>query len=103
MKQKGNKSKCRINKIEVTQDTLTGRGGMAPFVRYIEKVGICNVLLSLFGYIRKSKKGASIEPREEGQVYFISRKGLQRYRGFTPCILAISSEVRLMLLYIPFT
>ena len=60
MKQKGNKSKCRINKIEVTQDTLTGRGGMAPFVRYIEKVGICNILLSLFGYIRKSKKGASI-------------------------------------------
>lgn len=60
MKQKGNKSKCRINKIEVTQDTLTGRGGMAPFVRYIEKVGICNILLNFFGYIRKSKKGASI-------------------------------------------
>lgn len=60
MKQKGNKSKCRISKIEVTQDTLTGRGGMTAFVRYIEKVGICNVLLSFFGYIRKSKKGASI-------------------------------------------
>lgn len=60
MKQKGNKSKFRINKIEVTQDTLTGRGGMAPFVRYIEKVGICNILLNFFGYIRKSKKGASI-------------------------------------------
>ena len=36
MKQSGNKSKCRINRVEVTTDTLTGRGGMALFVRYIE-------------------------------------------------------------------
>jgi hypothetical protein len=29
MKQSGNKSKCRINKVEVTTDILTDRGGMA--------------------------------------------------------------------------
>lgn len=57
MKQNGNKSKLRINKVEVTMDTLTGRCGMALFVRYIEKVGICGLLLSAFGYIRKSSKG----------------------------------------------
>ncbi|MFA5824042.1 MAG: hypothetical protein WC853_13370 [Thermodesulfovibrionales bacterium] len=28
MKQIENKSNCRINKVEVTTDTLTGRGGM---------------------------------------------------------------------------
>ena len=60
MKQRENKSKCKISKVEVTADTLTGRGGMALFVRYIDKVGICNLLLSSFGYIRKSKKGASV-------------------------------------------
>jgi len=60
MKQSGNKSKCRINRVEVTRDTLTGRGGMALFVRYIEKVGICALLLSSFGYIRKSNKGGSV-------------------------------------------
>lgn len=60
MKQNGNKSKCRISKVEVTTDTLTGRGGMALFVRYIEKVRICDLLLRSFGYIRKSSKGASV-------------------------------------------
>lgn len=60
MKQIENKSNCRINKVEVTTDTLTGRGGMALFVRYIERVGIFALLLNSFGYIRRSKKGASI-------------------------------------------
>lgn len=60
MKQNGNKSKCRINRVEVTTDTLTGRGGMALFVRYIEKVGICALLLSSFGHIRKSNKGGAV-------------------------------------------
>lgn len=60
MKQRENKSKCRINKVEVTGDTLTGRGGMALFVRYMEKVGIYDFLLSAFGYLRKSRKGASV-------------------------------------------
>jgi hypothetical protein len=60
MKQIENKSNCRINKVEVTTDTLTGRGGMALFVRYIERVGIFALLLNSFGYIRRSKKGASV-------------------------------------------
>lgn len=60
MKQNEDKSNSRISKVEVTTDTLTGRGGMALFVRYIEKVGICALLLELFGHIRKSKKGAAV-------------------------------------------
>ncbi len=34
MKKNGYKSKCKINKIEVTDDTLTGRGWMVLFVKY---------------------------------------------------------------------
>jgi len=33
---------------------------MALFVRYIEKVGICALLLSSFGHIRKSNKGGAV-------------------------------------------
>ena len=63
MKQKADKSKStcnRINKVEVTGDTLTGRGGMTLFVRYMETVGIYAMLLNAFGYIRKSKKGVEV-------------------------------------------
>jgi hypothetical protein len=35
MKKNGYKSKCKINKIRVTDDTLTGRAGMALFVKYL--------------------------------------------------------------------
>jgi hypothetical protein len=60
MKQNENKSNRRINQVGVTTDTMTGRGGMALFVRYIENVGIFALLLNSFGYLRRSKKGASI-------------------------------------------
>ncbi len=63
MKQKADKSKStgnRINKVEVTGDTLTGRGGMTLFARYMETVGIYAMLLNAFGYIRKSKKGVEV-------------------------------------------
>ncbi|MBF0506533.1 MAG: hypothetical protein HQL09_06840 [Nitrospirae bacterium] len=35
MKQNCNKSKCRINKVDVTADTLTDRGSIALFVAEI--------------------------------------------------------------------
>ena len=34
------KSKCKINKIGVTNDTLTDRGGMVLFVKYLGSVDI---------------------------------------------------------------
>ena len=60
MEQSERKSNCRISKVEVTTDTLTGRGGMALFVRYLEKVGIGAILLASFGELRKSRKGAPV-------------------------------------------
>ena len=50
----------RICKLEVTTDTLSGRGGIALFCRYLEKVGIYALLLELFAMQRKSKKGLAI-------------------------------------------
>ena len=60
MKQLKFKSKCKISKVDVTEDTLTGRGGVALFVRYLSQVNIYALLVEAFGCIRKSEKGQPI-------------------------------------------
>ncbi len=60
MNKNGFKSKCKINKIGVTNDTLTGRGGMALFVKYLNNVEIYPLLQSFFGNIRKNNKGLPV-------------------------------------------
>lgn len=47
----------QIARIETTNDTLTGRAGIAPFARYLEKIKIYPILEQLFSKIRKSAKG----------------------------------------------
>ena len=60
MKKNVFKSKCKINDIGVTDDTLTGRGGMALFVKYLSNVEIYPLLQGFFGDIRKSDKGLPV-------------------------------------------
>ncbi len=60
MKKNVFKSKCKINKIGVTHDTLTGRGGMALFVKYLGSVDIYSILEGSFGGVRKNKKGLPV-------------------------------------------
>src|SRR4030066_1150479 len=60
MKQITFKSKCKIKKVDVTEDTLTGRGGMALFVRYLNQVNIYVLLVEAFSHIRRSEKGQPI-------------------------------------------
>jgi len=50
----------RISKLEATTDTLTSRGGLAFFVKYVETVGIMGLLLSKFEGIKKSAKGVNL-------------------------------------------
>ncbi len=50
----------RIFKIEKTTDTLTGRGGLALFTRYLSEIGIYEILTQMFGNLRKSCKGLAI-------------------------------------------
>ena len=50
----------RINRVDVTGDLLTDRGGIAVFVRYLDGVGILSFLERLFGKARRSSKGAPI-------------------------------------------
>jgi len=60
MKKNVFKSKCKINKIGVTNDTLTGRGGMALFVKYLGSVDIYSILEGSFGGVRKNNKGLPV-------------------------------------------
>src|SRR2546428_5693475 len=51
---------CRINKLETTDDTLTSRGGLTFFVKYVGSVGVLGLLLEKFAGIKKSAKGVSV-------------------------------------------
>jgi hypothetical protein len=49
-----------LTRVEITEDTLTGRGGLALFSRYIRHVGIFERLEEFFGALRRSGKGLPI-------------------------------------------
>ena len=49
-----------IDGIGITSDTLTSRGGLALFARYLRNSGILPQIDKLFGGIRKSVKGQSV-------------------------------------------
>jgi hypothetical protein len=54
------KSNNIIDSVEVTNDTLTSRGGLSLFVRYLRNSGLLPHLESKFGSIRKSRKGQTV-------------------------------------------
>jgi hypothetical protein len=49
-----------IDGVAVTNDTLTSRGGLSLFVRYVRNIGLLPHLESEFGSIRKSRKGQAV-------------------------------------------
>ncbi|MEX1256422.1 MAG: transposase [Gemmatimonadota bacterium] len=49
-----------ISRVEVTEDTLTGRGGLALFSRHLRHIGILEVLEERFGALRRSGKGRPV-------------------------------------------
>ena len=53
-------SKTIIDNIDVTNDTLTSRGGLSLFVRYLRRVALYPHLKRLFGGIRKTAKGQPV-------------------------------------------
>ncbi len=93
MKQKGIKSKGKITKIEVTTDTMTSRGGMTPFVRYLSGINIYALFLEQFSWIRKSMKGVVVwnifkqimcyfyDGTSRHLTYFDQLKGDEGYRA----------------------
>jgi hypothetical protein len=60
----------KIHKLEVTDDTLTSRGGLAFFAKYLEAIGIVGLLLHKFAGIKKSIKGVSVQNLFLQVLYF---------------------------------
>jgi len=50
----------RIDTVEVTSDSLTSRGGLALFVRYLRAISVYPHLERLFGSIARTAKGQPI-------------------------------------------
>ena len=50
----------RISRVETTDDTITGRGGLSLFVRYLAGISLYPLLEEKFSGLRKSSKGLSI-------------------------------------------
>lgn len=57
MTRKGRQCKCKIDAVQATSDTLTSRGGLSLFVRYLQNIQLYPHLERMFGGIRKSNKG----------------------------------------------
>jgi hypothetical protein len=53
------KSKCKIKKVDVTKDTLTGRGGMALFVRYFSPGQHLRSLVRILRQLTEKPEGAT--------------------------------------------
>ncbi len=53
-------SSQRISRVETTNDTLTGRGGLALFVRYLSRLELDRIVDEEFGGLRKSAKGLRV-------------------------------------------
>jgi hypothetical protein len=52
--------KNTIARVEPCDDTLSGRGGLALFARYLDRLGLHGPITELFGGLRKSKKGLPV-------------------------------------------
>jgi hypothetical protein len=51
----------RIKSVEITHDTLTSRGGISLFVKYLQAIAILPLLLEKFGGLKKSRKGVALK------------------------------------------
>jgi len=50
----------KITRVGITTDTLTSRGGLSLFVRYLNSIGIMPHIERLFGSMRSNRKGRPV-------------------------------------------
>ncbi|VAX21611.1 hypothetical protein MNBD_IGNAVI01-1001, partial [hydrothermal vent metagenome] len=57
MKKKPKKINTKISKIQLTNDKISGRGGLSFYLRYVEQIGFYLLSEKILGHITISKKG----------------------------------------------
>jgi hypothetical protein len=60
-----------INKIVITNDVISGRGGLALFMRYVEQTQFYNLVQHVLGHIKTSQKGLSLFQFSKQMIAFI--------------------------------
>jgi hypothetical protein len=60
MKASGKGQRTVIDKVGITEDTLTGRAGLSLFVKYLAGIGVYSELEFFFGSLRRNRKGQPI-------------------------------------------
>ena len=60
MKIGSDRNENKINDVEITNDTLSNRGGLTFMLRYMDKTGILPMIEDRFGHLRKSSKGETM-------------------------------------------
>lgn len=60
MKIGSDRKECKIHEVEITDDTLSSRGGLSFLLRYLDNTGICSMIEEKFGHLRQSRKGETI-------------------------------------------
>lgn len=72
MKIEWDKGNCKIDAIEITQDTLSNRGGLSFALRYIDSLGFFDKIEHRLGHLRKSSKADTIsEVTRQIAAYFL--------------------------------
>jgi len=60
MQKKGQINQPKIKKIEITNEKISGRGGLAFFLRYVEQIGFYGLTEKILGNIKQKSKGLSL-------------------------------------------
>ena len=71
MKNTDHQNSAKINKIETTNDIISGRGGLALFMRYVEQTQFYNLVQNVLGHIKTSQKGLSLFQFIKQMIAFI--------------------------------
>jgi hypothetical protein len=60
MKIASDRKENKINDVAITTDVLSNRGGLIFMLRYLDRIGISDIIEDQFGHLRQSHKGESI-------------------------------------------
>jgi len=60
MQKNHSQTESKITKIEITTDKISGRGGIAFFLRYVEQIQFYQLIDSILGHIKTSSKGLQL-------------------------------------------
>ena len=72
----------KINVVEPTEDSMSNRGGLALFLRYIETINIYSLLENTLGFLNKNAKGQAVSSLMKQIIAFFTDGTYKAMTGF---------------------